>query len=76
MSKFYFYCPNCGLEKEVTKLPRGTVGNTRNGFGVPIHHFECEKCQNSYAGFMQEILGNSDEKLYYRDVIELYQILE
>ena len=64
MSKFYFYCPNCGFEKEVNELPKGTVGKFRDG---------CEKCHNLDAGFMREIYEDLDEKVYYRSVISLYQ---
>lgn len=73
MSKFYFYCPNCGFEKEVNELPKGTVGNLRDGFGIGISHYECKKCHNLDAGFMREIYEDLDEKVYYRSVIGLYQ---
>lgn len=59
---FFFYCPRCGNEKEVTKLPHGTVGNTRDGYGMPIYHFKCEQCSNLDAGYMRERDGSDDEK--------------
>ena len=70
---FYFYCPKCGFEKEVSKLPKGTVANARDGYGVPIYHFECESCGNLDAGFMYQRHGDMNEKIYYRSVIALYQ---
>ena len=70
---YYFYCPNCGQEDEVNRLPKGTVGNIRDGWGVPIHHYECHHCYNLDAGFMMERTGNDDEKEYYRHVIGMYQ---
>jgi hypothetical protein len=70
---FFFYCPHCGNEKEVAQLPRGTVGNIRDGYGTPIYHFKCEQCSNLDAGYMRERDGNDNEKRYYRDVISRYQ---
>lgn len=70
---YYFYCPNCGEEDEVNRLQKGTVGNIRDGFGTPIHHYECFNCHNLDAGFMMERIGNDDEKEYYRHVIGMYQ---
>lgn len=70
---YYFYCPNCGKEDEVTKLPKGTVGNIRDGWGMPIHHYECSDCHNLDAGFMTERSGSDDEKKYYQHVIGMYQ---
>ena len=70
---YYFYCPNCGFDYEIDKLPKGTVGNIRDGYGVPIHHFECSRCHNLDAGFMRETHGDIDEKPYFRTVIERYQ---
>lgn len=78
-SKFYFHCPNCGYEESVQSLPRGTVGNTRGGYGTPIHHFECANCHNLDAGFMRysvgkmEELPKADQEKYFRSVIKLYQ---
>lgn len=46
MANYYFYCPKCGHEDKVNKLPEGTVGNLRDGWGTPIHHYECPKCHN------------------------------
>lgn len=73
MATFYFYCPKCGYQTEDTKLPKGTVGNCRDGWGIPIQHYECPKCHNLDAGYMREIDGTLDEKVYYRSVIGLYQ---
>ncbi len=73
MAKYYFFCPNCKLEKEVDRLPRGTVPNIRDGYGVPINHYKCEKCANLDAGFMRERACDRDEKQYYKDIISLYQ---
>lgn len=70
---FYFYCPKCGFEKEVDKLPKGTVANIRDGYGIPIHHYECEQCGNLDAGFMYQRNGDMDEKVYYRSIIGLHQ---
>lgn len=70
---YYFYCPNCGKEDEVSKLPRGTVGNIRDGYGTPISHYECSDCHNLDAGFMKESTGYSDEKMYFQYTIEKYQ---
>ena len=70
---YYFYCPNCGKEDEADRLPKGTVGNIRDGFGMPIHHYECFNCHNLDAGFMTERSGSDDEKEYYQYVIGLYQ---
>ena len=53
MSKYYFYCPKCGLEDTAsTTLPEGTVLNMRDGFGRPIRHYECPQCHNLDAGYM------------------------
>ena len=38
---FYFYCPKCGFEKEVNKLPKGVSPNIRDGYGTPIFHYDC-----------------------------------
>lgn len=74
---YYFYCPNCGKEEKVEKLPRGTVGNIRDGYGTPIHHYECSECHNLDAGFMNmNLFEKEDEeytKEYFREVIEMYQ---
>lgn len=70
---YYFYCPNCGKEYRVNKLPTGTVGNIRDGWGTAIHHYECSDCHNLDAGFMREISGCLDEKRYFKYVIGMYQ---
>jgi transposase-like protein len=70
---YYFYCPNCGKEDEVKERPRGTVSNIRDGFGMPISHYECSNCHNLDAGFMRERTGDDDEKKYYQHVIGMYQ---
>jgi len=70
---FYFYCPKCGFEKEIDKLPKGTVANIRDGYGIPIYHYECEQCGNLDAGFMYQRNGDMDEKVYYRSIIGLHQ---
>ena len=63
----------------VDALPKGTIGNIRDGYGTPIHHFECPMCHNLDAGHMQFSLGHMDElpvskqKEYFQDVIALYQ---
>ena len=62
---YYFYCPNCKKEDRVNSLPRGTVGNTRGGWGYPIYHCECSNCHNLDAGFMREKNGDNDERKYY-----------
>lgn len=77
--RYYFYCPNCGFEETVPVLPKGTVGNIRDGFGTPIHHFECPECHNLDAGYMRFGLGNMSElpddgqKKYFQSVIRMYQ---
>lgn len=70
---YYFYCPNCGKEYEARELPRDTVGNPRDGYGIPIHHYECFDCHNLDAGFMRERKGGDVEKEYYLYVISIYQ---
>lgn len=70
---YYFYCPKCEYQEEVEKLPRGTVPNCRDGYGVPIYHFECPNCRNLDAGFMRERDKTIEEKIYYRSVIKNYQ---
>ncbi len=70
---YYFYCPKCGFEKEVKVLPKNTVLNVRDGYGMPINHFGCKMCGNLDAGFMYQKFGDMDEKVYYRSVISLYQ---
>lgn len=70
---YYFYCPNYGNERVVNELPKGTVGNIRDGYGIAIHHFKCENCHNLDAGFMKQIDSTIEEKVYYRSVICLYQ---
>lgn len=74
--KYYFYCPNCGHESETDALPKGVVGNCRDGYGTPIHHYECQKCHNLDAGYMRfdlYKLPHEDQKGYFRSVISLYQ---
>lgn len=70
---FYFYCPNCGKEEMVEKIPHGTMLNCRDGYGMPIHHYECSECHNLDAGYMRQRSASPDEKDYYRHVIEYYQ---
>lgn len=70
---YYFYCPNCKAEDEVKSPPLGAVGNCRDGWGVPIHHYKCPKCGNLDAGCMYERTGDTDEKEYYKGVISYYQ---
>lgn len=77
--KYYFYCPNCEYEEVVTKLPKGTIGNCRDGWGTPIHHFECSKCHNLDAGYMafgvnaMSELTEEEQKEYFQHVIGMYQ---
>lgn len=70
---YYFYCPNCNTEMHVEKLPKGTAGNIRDGYGMPIHHYECPECHNLDAGFMFQKENTSEEQKYYRHVIGMYQ---
>lgn len=74
---YYFYCPNCGKEEMVDKLPRGTVVNIRDGYGTPISHYECSECHNLDAGFMNmarfKDMCEEDTKEYFRHVIGIYQ---
>lgn len=72
--KYYFYCPKCGHEEiHASKPERGCVANPRDGYGIPIYHYKCPTCNNLDAGYMQEIDGDTNEKVYYRSVIGLYQ---
>lgn len=70
---YYFYCPNCTMEMHVEKLPKGTFGNTRDGWGMPIHHYECHQCHNLDAGFIFERECSVQEQKYYQHVIGMYQ---
>lgn len=73
--KYYFYCPNCGNQYIVGEIPKGTIANNRDGYGVPIYHYECNKCHNLDAGFMHNIDGSlsKDDIVYFRSVISMYQ---
>lgn len=77
--RYFFYCPNCGFEEVVSTIPKGTVPNLRDGYGTPIRHYECQKCHNLDAGYMQMSLGKmvelSDDvqKRYFRETIVMYQ---
>lgn len=70
---FYFYCPYCGKEEIVEKIPHGAIPNCRDGYGMPIYHYECPKCHNLDAGYMRQKDASTDEKEYYRHVIGYYQ---
>lgn len=72
---YYFYCPNCKYQNEIKEkeIPKNRVGNCRDGYGIPIYHFKCPKCSNLDAGCMVERYGDNHEKLYYQEVIEMYQ---
>ena len=70
---YYYYCPKCGYETLITKIPRNSMGNCRDGFGVPIHHSECPNCGNLDAGCMYCMDNTNEEKQYYRSVIGMYQ---
>lgn len=70
---FYFYCPKCGSQKMVDKLPKEIVCNMRGGYGTPIYHYKCKLCGNLNAGFMKVKEGDMNEIIYYRSVISLYQ---
>ena len=72
---YYFYCPNCGNQDIVDKLPEGTVANIRDGFGTPIYHSECSKCHNLDAGFMFSMNKyiTADDVEYFKSRIEMYQ---
>ena len=80
MAKYYVYCPKCGLEEVVeTSLPNGTVPNIRDGYGTPIHHYECPQCHNLDAGYMRfgldrmNELPDDEQKEYFKGVISIYQ---
>ena len=78
LNKYYFYCPKCGLEDTTsTALPEGTILNVRDGFGRPIHHYECPKCHNLDAGYMRfgSMRETKETKAYFRSVISMYQSL-
>lgn len=77
MGKYYFYCPKCGLEDATSmSLPEGTAPNIRDGFGRPIHHYECPQCHNLDAGYIRfdAMNVNEETKAYFRSVISMYQI--
>lgn len=81
MLRYYFYCPKCGTEAILHgSLPSGTLANIRDGYGTPIHHYECPQCHNLDAGYMRFGLGkmnelsNNEQMRYFRDVIKMYQI--
>lgn len=79
MNGYYFYCPNCGAEDIAKVLPAGTVSNIRDGYGTPIHHYECSQCHNLDAGYMRLGLGRMNElpdyeqKEYFKSIIGMYQ---
>lgn len=80
MVHYYFYCPKCGFEEVVEKIPSiGTVPNTRGGYGTPIYHYECPKCHNLDAGYMRfglckmNDLPDEEQKEYFKSVITMYQ---
>ena len=73
MVTYYFYCPNCGKEDIVNKIPKGVRGNIRDGYGMPIYHYECSNCHNLDAGFMMEREKDEGERRYYQSVIKMYQ---
>ena len=76
---YYFFCPKCGHEDKVSSLPKGTIGNLRDGFGTPIYHFECPVCSNLDAGYMMFNLGKMcelpehEQIIYFQEVISYYQ---
>ena len=70
---YYFYCPNCELEGKIIKLPKNTVSNIRDGYGMPINHYECPICHNLDAGAMLIREDNEDERKYYQYIINIYQ---
>lgn len=73
--KYYFYCPHCEHEDEISfsEIPVEAVGNCRGGYGTPIHHFECPNCSNLDAGCMLMEYEDISEKRYFRNVIGMYQ---
>lgn len=80
MTRYYFYCPKCGLEEVVKDMPlTGTVANTRGGYGTPIYHYKCPQCHNLDAGYMRFGIGkmnelpDDDQKKYFKSVINMYQ---
>lgn len=70
---YYFYCPNCGREEEVKSVPRDSVGNIRDGWGIPIHHYKCPNCGNLDAGSMRMKYADDGWKEYCQYTIGLYQ---
>jgi len=75
MSNMMFYCPKCKYEAYIKRkdMPRGTAPNTRDGYGRPIFHYQCPKCENLDAGYIQINTDTEDEKEYSRHVIGMYQ---
>ena len=51
----------------------------RDGYGTPIHHYECPQCHNLDAGYMRFRLGemsklpDEEQKEYFKSVIGMYQ---
>lgn len=71
---YYFYCPKCGYEDHVKTYPRGTVANVRDGYGIPILHYECPICHNLDAGYMRcTYRMKPDDIMWYQHVIGMYQ---
>lgn len=75
--RYYFFCPNCQREEIVATIPKGTIPNIRDGYGVHINHYECPKCHNLDAGYMCmdriKNLPDDEIKIYFQGVIGYYQ---
>ena len=50
-----------------------TIPNTRDGWGQPIYHYECDNCHNLDAGFIRLKDNTIEEKQYFQFVISKYQ---
>ena len=54
-------------------IPRNAAVNCRDGYGIPIQHYECPECGNLDAGAMFIRPDDAEYKQYYQYVIDLYQ---
>ena len=70
---YYFYCPNCNLEEINDCVPKNAIDNIRDGYGIPIYHYECPICHNLDAGAMLNQKDGKGEREYYQHVINMYQ---
>lgn len=74
-----FYCPKCKLyspnHEKIFKNEldiRKTWLNMRDGYGVPITHVICPKCNNLLAGMVNLHSNDMEEIEYFKQLIEAY----